>query len=106
MNISPLDMQVIIPKSTEIAKSQQVRDHQNVVQQEHGAAQFQQQADVKLTQVQTAEKSQGEKIKNKQNKEQGKRETSQNGNQHEEEPSEEAPMAVDSIRGRHVDIKM
>lgn len=106
MNISPLDMQVIIPKSTEVAKSQQVRDHQSVVQQEHGAVAFQQQADVKLTQVQNTEKSQGEKIKNKQNKEHSKREASQDGNRHEEETDEEVPMAVDSIRGRHVDIKM
>jgi hypothetical protein len=106
MNISPLDMQVIIPKSTEVAKSQQVKDHQSVVQQEHGAVEFQQQADVKLTQVQTTEKSQGEKIKNKQNKEQSKREASQHGSHQEEHTDEEIPMAVDTIRGRHVDIKM
>jgi len=107
MNISPLDMQVIIPKSTEVAKSQQIRDHQSVFQQEHGAVEFQHQADVKLTQVQTTEKSQGEKIKDKQNKEHGKREANQNGSHHEENTDEEeVPMAVDTIRGRHVDIKM
>lgn len=106
MNISPLDMQVIIPKSTEVAKSQQVRDHQSIVQHEHGAVQFQQQADVKLTQVQTTEKSQGEKIKNKQNKGHSQKESGQKRSQHEEKTDEEVPMAVDSIRGRHVDIKM
>lgn len=106
MNISPLDMQVIIPKSTEVAKSQQNRDHQSVVQHEHGAAQFAQQAHNKLTQVQNTEKSQGEKIKNKQNKEHTQGESNPKKNQEEEASEEEAPMAIDSIRGRHVDIKM
>lgn len=100
-------MQVVIPKVTEVGKSQQTRDHQNVVQQEHGAAQFQQVADHRLRQVQTLEKPEGKKVKNnneqKEKQESGKQQSYANAKKVQEE---EMVMAVDTLRGGTIDIKM
>lgn len=107
MNITPMNMQVVIPKVTEVGKSQQTRDHQNVVQQEHGAAQFQQVADHRLRQVQTLEKPEGKKVKNnneqKEKQESGKQQSYANAKKVQEE---EMVMAVDTLRGGTIDIKM
>lgn len=109
MNVSPMDMQVIIPKATEVGKGQQQRDHQNVLQQEFGAAQFQRESDRKPRQVQHTEKQQPEK----KIKEDGQRRGgggAQSGEQRDgSEPDghkEEIRMAVDVVRGRNIDIKM
>lgn len=105
MNISPLDMQVIIPKSTEVAKLQHVRDQQSVVQHEQGAVKFEQQSDAKLTQVQTSEKSEGQKIKDQQKKEKEKKESEKRNANRKEEETEEISV-TDTIRGRNIDIRM
>lgn len=100
-------MQVVIPKVTEVGKNQQTRDHQNVVQQEHGAAQFQQVADHRLRHVQTMEKTEGKKVKNndehKEKQGSGKHE---NHAKSEKMQQEEVVMAVDTLRGGNIDIKM
>lgn len=106
MNITPMDMQVIIPKATEVGKGQQTRDHQNVFQQQHGAAQLQQQSDRKLQQVQTSEKSEGKKIKEEENRKNQQESNQKNSQEKQTEEKEAAAMAVDQFRGQHIDIKM
>lgn len=107
MNITPMDMQVVIPKVTEVGKGQQNRDHQSVFQQQHGAAQLQQQSDRKLQQVQNTEKSEGKKIKEEEKrKNQQNQQNQQESAEENAEKSESVRMAVDTFRGRNIDIKM
>lgn len=97
-------MQVVIPKVTEVGKAQQVREQQHTFQQQYGAVQLQQQADRKLNQVQKSEKSEGKRIKEEENRK--NRHGSQEKNKHENQEKEQSKMAVDTYRGRNIDIKM
>lgn len=108
MNITPIDMQVIIPKATEVGKGQQIRDHQEVLQQQFGATEFQKHADHKLRQVQTSEKAEGKKIKNDSSRQRKKDQSKQNhtSDRDDETGTADSVMAVDTFRGRNIDIKM
>lgn len=108
MNITPIDMQVIIPKATEVGKGQQIRDRQEVLQQQFGATEFQKLADHKLRQVQTSEKTEGKKIKNNSRQKNRRDQSNENhsGAKGDEAGEEESAMAVDTCRGRNIDIKM
>lgn len=107
MNITPIDMQVIIPKATEVGKGQQQRDQQNVFQQQYGAVQFQEEAHQKLRQVRNIEKSEGKKIKEDGNrkKHQGGGNSDNNSNA-DSQVLEPQKMLKDAIRGGHIDIKL
>lgn len=105
MNITPIEMQVIIPKATEVGKGQQQRDQQNVFQQQFGAAELQQKAEHKLKQVQTTEKSEGQKIKKDSKKKKNKDQGGASGSQKEQVDEDDVVMAVDTFRGRNIDIK-
>lgn len=107
MSITPVDMQVIIPKSTEVGKNQQARDHQEVFQQQFGATEFRENANQKLRQVNKKDEAEGEKIKD--DPEHGNKQGySQNrhSKRKEHEDTDEVVMAVDTLRGRTIDIKM
>lgn len=108
MNITPIDMQVVIPKATEVGKVQQTREFQDVLQQENGAAQFQQNVEHKLRQVQTTEKSEGKRIKEEEKKKKKQQQDDQRGGkQSQQEAAQgEVRFAVDVSRGRNIDIKL
>ena len=109
MNIAPVDMQVVIPKATEVGKAQQTREFQDVLQQENGATQFQQNVEHKLRQVQNTEKSEGKRIKEeaeKKKKKQQQEERQSKGQSKQEAAQGEVKFAVDVSRGQNIDIKL
>lgn len=109
MNIRPVDLQVLIPRATEVGKSQQVIDHQSSLQQQQFAEQWQQISTKRQQQVQEAPKGEGGKIQNEK-KEQGK----QKGGKHrqkngvadltDDEITNNASLD-DPVRGHTIDIK-
>ena len=105
MDLSPMNLQVMIPKSTEVGQMQHKLNHDGVVQQDIGALKLQQDADLKQKQVRTRDKMEDGKVKDEAKGQQG-----QGGQQPPHHPAEneetQAPMAVDSVRGRIVDIKL
>ena len=106
MNISPMDMQVVIPKATEVGKGQQQREQQTVFQQDFGAEKYQQNAHQRLKQVQK-EESESKKINDNQSKEEKRRGQQNFGEKNKKkENDEEVVMAVDTFRGHNIDIKM
>lgn len=105
MNITPVDMQVVIPKATEVGKAQQARDFQDVLQQENGAAQFQQTVEHKLRQVQNTEKSEGKRVKEEAEKKKKKQQEEQQ-KRREQQAQGTVKFAVDVSRGRNIDIKL
>lgn len=107
MNISPMNMQVVIPKATEVGKGQQQREQQTVFQQDFGAEKYQQNAHQRLKQVQKAEESESKKINDNQSKEEKRRGQQNFGEKNKKkENDEEVVMAVDTFRGHNIDIKM
>lgn len=106
MSITPLDMQVVINKMPEVSKIQQARDHQVVVDHDHGVVQFGQEEALKQKQVQNTNKTEGQKIK-REDKRQDERENSgdRKKRQAENDDDSEIVMAVDENRGRLIDLK-
>jgi hypothetical protein len=114
MNIRPMDMQVLIPRATEVAKSQQSNEQQNTLQQQQFADKLEKLADNRQKQVQSSPKNEGGKVKAKTEQE----------NQHKQKKEEESdqpkevkavenvektgnhPSIEDPLRGHRVDIKL
>ncbi len=65
MNIGPVELQVIIPKATEVGKVQNQLNQQAVLTQDQNTEQWQHIAANRRQQVQTAEKSSGGVIRRK-----------------------------------------
>ena len=106
MGVSPLDMQVMIPKTVDVAKQQSSEMHkvnigqQNIVQKE---AERQEEDTKKVHDRNSTEKiyvDEEEKDKNK--KENDKRKS--NNNEDDEPESEE--KIQDEVRGRHFDMSI
>ena len=108
MDLSPMNLQVMIPKSTEVGQMQHKLNHDGVVQQDIGALKLQQDANLKQKQVRTRDKMEDGKVKDEAKGQQGQ--GGQGGQQSQQHPAEneeaQAPMAVDSVRGRMIDIKL
>lgn len=109
MNIRPMDMQVLIPRATEIAKSQNHLDQQGVLQQQQFSEQLQKMAENRQRQVQSTSKNEGGKIKGDQEREkhpsqqQGE---SENTQKHAgADTAENTPSNMDPVRGHTIDIK-
>lgn len=111
MNIRPMDMQVLIPRATDVAKNQHINDQQSMQQQQQFAAEWKRIADTRQNQVQSSTKTEGEKVKAKEERERGKHQ------EQEKEENEQAaketiehtvnqPSVDDPLRGHTIDIKM
>jgi hypothetical protein len=106
MDLSPMNLQVVIPKTTEVSQMQHKIDHEVNMQQDMGTLKLQEDAELKQKQVRTRDKMEDGKIKDdSQNKNQSQMSGKQEQDEKEEEPSD-VPMAVDSIRGHNIDIKL
>lgn len=74
MSIRPMDMQVLIPKATEVSKIQQTEAHKENLQQQEFAMQLQKNMLDRQKQVQHTSESEGRKVeKDKDAKEKQKR---------------------------------
>ena len=106
MDISPMSLQAVVPKSSEVTQLQHNMNQQSAVQEDFQA--IRQKAEDKLKQQQVRTKSEAEdgRIKDDPNKKggQGQYQPGRKKNPTEEEPEEEK-MAVDAVRGQHIDIK-
>lgn len=101
MNIRSIDLQGLIPRSTEASKMQQQHDHQPVVQHQQAAEQLQQLATLRQHQVQGMEKTEKKKVnrdnKKEEQKEQARKQAPQAAAK-QKEPTE------DPVRGKNIDI--
>lgn len=106
MNITPIEMQIVVPKSTEVGKVQHQQDHESALQQDLTAQQMKQAAQHKMSQVQNSEKSEGQKIRRDGKNNSGGQGRRQGKQRDHEQEEEETMMAVDTNRGRRIDIKL
>ena len=111
MSIRSIDMQVLIPKATEVGKQQNNLAQQSTVQQQQVAEQMQKTAEVRQQQVQGLAKGEGGKVKREEPKEKhnhNHRRGNYGLNQHdlpEQENPEDEPMSKDPVLGHVIDIK-
>lgn len=106
MDLTPMNLQVMIPRANDAGQIQHNMNQQSAVQEDFQA--IRQKAEDKLKQQQVRTKSEAEdgRIKDDPNKKggQGQYQPGRKKNPTEEEPEEEK-MAVDAVRGQHIDIK-
>ncbi|MBP2642449.1 MAG: hypothetical protein H6Q67_336 [Firmicutes bacterium] len=107
MSLRSIDLQVIIPRATEVSKVQQISDQQNALKQQENAEVWRKISAERQLAVQNTQKNVGGRITEKNGEQSSKkREQSMAGNQKEKHPThEEQQENVDPLRGHHIDIK-
>jgi len=101
VTIRAIDLQVLIPRVTEVGKVQQIADHQGALQQQQGAEQWQKLSATRQQQVQKSAQNTGGKVDPDADKDRRQEEHKRGRRQHEDE-AEDSP---DPIRGHTIDIK-
>jgi len=109
VTIRSIDLQVMIPRSTEVSKTQQIVDHKNSLQQQENAQAWHQISENVQQAVQSAGKNIGGRVNAKNGgKSSAKREQYQSEKDDDSSDSDEqekVPVAIDPLRGKLVDIK-
>ncbi len=113
MSIRSIDMQVLIPKATEVGKQQNSLAQQSTVQQQQFAEQMQKTAEMRQHQVQGLTKSQGGKVERDEQKDKSNSQRQDNPEENNkaaatellEQENTENSVGRDPILGHIIDIK-
>ncbi len=110
MNVRPIDLQVLIPQTSEVGKTQHVANQQTALDQQVFAEQWKQISAERQQQVQNLLKSEGGKVSSQSSlpdKQKSKKRAtkSNNANKSENLQSCEAQTHEDPVRGLIIDIK-
>ena len=105
MTIRAIDLQVLIPRSTEVSKVQQVSDHQAALQQQQHAEQWQHIAANRQQQVQRTPQNAGGKIDPDAERHKNAQQEAGNKKHQPNDRAEPEELASDPTRGRKIDIK-
>ena len=111
MDLSPMNLQIMVPKATEVSQVQHNLNQQAVVQQDFEMIRDQADAKLKMEQVRSRDEMEDGKIKDDPDRRGknggysgGRRQGGQASQGEAEEPS--ARMAVGTFRGHNIDIKL
>jgi hypothetical protein len=111
MSINSIDLQVLIPKSTEVGKTQNIADRQDTLQQQHIAEQWKGISTKRQQQVQSTAKNEGGRIGREQESKDQKQ-SKQEQNHRENNPNNSTDLNKinhasndDPVRGHLIDIK-
>lgn len=109
LTIRPVDLQILIPRVSEVAKTQHTTDHQGTLQQQQFEGKWQQLSKKREHQVQGTTKSEDSKVGEKYSKEQNH---AKNGKKHADDKQGTKdtdkvnhPSNEDPVRGNLIDIK-
>ncbi len=115
MNIRPIDLQVLIPRTMDVAKTAAVSEQQPITQQQQLADQLKQSVAEQQRQVQTTLSSQHEGKVTTENLDREKQKKHQHGEERDRESSSDTnpepvdskslSSSVDPVRGHTIDIK-
>lgn len=111
MSIQSIDLQVLIPKSTEVGKAQNIVDRQDTLQQQHIAEQWKSISTKRQQQVQSTAKNEGGKVGREQESKdpkQPKQEQSNSNNRANNNTDLDKVNHAsndDPVRGHLIDIK-
>lgn len=106
MDVTPMSMQMVVPRVSDAAQVQQNFNQATALQQDFEAAREKADAKLKETQVRTKDNPEDGRINDDPNRHgQGAYEGSgKRGRQEEDAEEEEEELAVDPARGHHLDI--
>ena len=108
-----MSLRMMVPHANDVGEIQHNMNQQAAMQQDFKALQQKKLIERQQSQVRTKDEAEGEKIKDNPEKKQGGKERGARKRKSPKEimeaqgitdDSQEAPMAVDSIRGRSIDI--
>lgn len=109
VTIRPIDLQVLIPRVTEVSKTQHTLNQQDILQQQQFEGKWEKISTKREHQVQGTEKSDASKVGERQPKEQNH---SKDGKKHGDDKSGNGdtgkinhPSHDDPVRGNLIDIK-
>ena len=109
MDITPMSLQAVVPRTSEATQVQQNLNQQANIQQDYQALQDKAEMRLKETTVQARERAEDGRIKDDpdRRKKQGGygRGNGRNKRKDDEQDDMSPSMAVDSIRGHHIDIE-
>lgn len=110
MDVTPMSLQAIIPRTSEATQVQHNMNQQSALQQDFQAVRDKQETALKQTQVRKKDQAEEERIKDdpERRKKQGRGRRGDRGGRHEAD-EDEAPterLAVDVFRGRNIDISL
>ncbi|WP_378953079.1 hypothetical protein [Pelosinus sp. sgz500959] len=108
LTIRPVDLQVLIPRVTEVGKTQHIVDHQDTLQQQQFADKWQHISSNRQQQVQSTGKSDSSKVgRDNHPKEQNhsKNEQNQHNPKATDADMENHASNEDPVRGNLIDIK-
>lgn len=105
MGVRPIDLQVLIPRSTEVSRIQQVSDQQAALQQQQGAAEWQRLAAHRQQQVQQSPQNAGGKVEPDAHRDGGHGQDADHRHDRRRKAEEEEAEGVDPVRGHKIDIK-
>lgn len=106
MTIRAIDLQVLIPRSTEVSKVQQVSAHQTALQQQQHAEEWRHIAANRQQQVQRTNQNAGGKVEpDAERGSSGRHEAGGDEKRHPDSRSEPAEAAADPALGHTIDIK-
>jgi len=110
LTIRPVDLQVLIPRVTEVSKTQHVTDHQDILQQQQFAGQWQQIAENRQQQVQGTTKSAEDKVGREKHPKEQDHSKNEKKDQDFKSNNTDADMinhasSEDPVRGNLIDIK-
>jgi len=104
VSVRPIDLQVLIPRTTEISRIQQVSDQQAALQQQQNAAEWERLAATRQQQVQKPQQNAGGRIEPDAQKNRRDHAGEQRRDRHR--PAEDGEIeSADPIRGHTIDIK-
>jgi hypothetical protein len=108
MDISPMSLQAVIPRSSETTQVQHNLNQQTAVQQDYQAMQDKAEMRLKEKSVQTKDNPEDGRVKDDPNRKKGQGNYQGNGHKRKQEEEKEGQekMAVDVMRGHHIDISL
>jgi hypothetical protein len=106
MQVNSIDTQVLIPRTMDAGRAQNIRDQHPMVQQDLGSMLIKGKDKAASKQVQNTEQTEKKRVRDEK-KEQSRRQKEKNKQKAKakgEEDDEIVYMAVDSVRGHNIDI--
>ncbi len=111
MDVTPMSLQAIVPRTSEATQVQHNMNQQSALQQDFQAVRDKQEMVLKQTQVRKKDQAEEERIKDdpEHRRKQGRGRRGSKNNRHTEVDDEEVlteRLAVDTFRGRNIDISL
>lgn len=104
MTIRPMDLQVLIPKASEINRVNHIQDIQSQIQQQQFAAQFAQAVQKKQKQVLETSQTEGQRIRAKKDS-RGRGSGGNKQPQQKDNAEDDGDKHLNPNLGNHIDIK-